>query len=256
MGSTTPHADVAAWLADTVAITVLTGAGVSTESGIPDFRGPQGTWTRDPRSAALFDLDTYLADPEARRQVWRMRREHPGWTAEPNAAHRALVELEAAGRLRALITQNIDGLHQRSGSDPARVLEVHGTMHRVVCWSCGLRTPALEVLDRLDEEPDPPCPECGGVQKSDTVSFGQQLDSGVLQAAADAAYECEAFIAVGTSLEVQPVAGLCGAAVEAGATLVIVNAEPTPYDEMADAVLRGPIGDVVPEMVRGALGRA
>ncbi|RCV50696.1 SIR2 family NAD-dependent protein deacylase [Marinitenerispora sediminis] len=245
--------DVAAWMAAADSVAVLTGAGVSTESGIPDFRGPQGVWTTDPGAAALFDIDTYLADADVRRRVWRMRRSHPAWTAEPNPAHRALADLDRAGRLGALITQNIDGLHQRAGTDTGRVIEVHGTIHWVVCLSCGLRTRTPEVLRRLTEEPDPSCLRCGGIQKADTISFGQRLKADVLQAAVDAAERADVFVAVGTSLTVHPVAGLCDVALRRGARLVVVNAQPTPYDNAAAAVLTEPIGQVVPDLVRRVL---
>lgn len=230
-------------------ITVLTGAGVSTDSGIPDFRGPSGVWTTDPDAQALSDIDIYMGDVNVRRQVWSQRRTHPVLRARPNAAHRALADLEATGRLRALITQNIDGLHQLGGVPDERVIEVHGTMLRVVCMACGLRTPSEEVFTRLDEESDPRCLECGGIQKSDTISFGQRLDPDVLDEAARAARECDVFLAVGTSLTVHPVAGLCDVAMMARAALVIVNAEPTPYDDFAGAVVHDPIGYSLPALV-------
>ncbi|MFF5259537.1 NAD-dependent deacetylase [Actinomadura viridis] len=251
MSATTP----ARWLPEAGEITVLTGAGISTDSGIPDFRGPQGVWTKDPAAAAMSTIGSYLADPEVRRRAWRSRRDHPAWDAEPNAAHAALVDLERAGRLRALITQNIDGLHQRAGSSPETVIEIHGTMREAECLACGLRTPMPEVLARVEAgEEDPPCPACGGIQKSATISFGQALKEDVLEAAVAAARSCDLFVAVGTSLTVQPAAGLCLEAVETGARLVIVNAEPTPYDELADAVLRKPIGETLPRLVELALG--
>ncbi|WP_246007058.1 SIR2 family NAD-dependent protein deacylase [Actinomadura pelletieri] len=237
------------------AITVLTGAGISTDSGIPDYRGPQGVWTKDPTAEAMSTIDAYLADPEVRRRTWRARRDSPVWDAEPNAAHTALVALERAGRLRALITQNIDGLHQRAGSSADKVIEIHGTMREAVCLSCDLRTPMPEILARLDAgEDDPPCVSCGGVQKSATISFGQALDQDVLDAAITAARSCDLFVAVGTSLTVQPAAGLCLEAVDHGALLVIINAAETPYDGLADAVLRHPIGETLPRLADLALG--
>lgn len=251
MPATPPFADAVALLSGADAITVLTGAGISTGSGIPDFRGPQGVWTKDPGSAALFELDTYMSDVDVRRRVWQMRLRHPAWTAEPNAAHRALADLDGAGRLRAVVTQNIDGLHQSAGTDPAHVLEVHGTLHWVVCMACDLRTPTAEVLERLEEESDPRCLRCGGIQKADTISFGQRLRADVLEAAVVAAQECDVFIAVGTTLAVHPVAGLVDVAQESGARLIIVNAEPTPYDTVADAVLRDPIGEALPALAAG-----
>jgi NAD-dependent deacetylase len=246
---------VASWLRTTDRVTVLTGAGISTESGIPDFRGPQGVWTKDPAAAALFTIQNYVADPEIRIRAWRTRRDSPAWTAEPNAGHRALVELERAGKLRALVTQNIDELHQLAGSDPDLVIEVHGTMRWAGCLDCGLRTPMPEMLARVEAgEADPPCLRCGGIQKSATISFGQSLDAAVLAAATRAATDCALFLAIGTSLQVYPAAGLCDYAVGAGARLVVINAEPTPYDEVADAVLRAPIGELLPRLVSAAVG--
>jgi NAD-dependent deacetylase len=198
----------------------------------------------------MSTIDVYVADPAVRRRAWRSRRDHPAWGAEPNAGHRALVDLERAGRLRAIVTQNIDGLHQKAGSDPDLVIEVHGTMLEAECLMCGRRTPMPEVLARIDQgEEDPPCPECGGIQKSATISFGQALKPEVFAAAERAARECDVFLAVGSSLGVQPAAGLCVEAVESGARLVIVNAQETPYDRLADAIVREPIGTVLPTLL-------
>jgi NAD-dependent protein deacetylase/lipoamidase len=231
-------------------IVALTGAGISTDSGIPDFRGPNGVWTRDPEAAKLVTLDAYLADPAVRQRAWHNRRDHPAWSAAPNAGHHALVELERAGRLRAIVTQNIDGLHQRAGSDPDRVIEIHGTIFEVECLSCGDRTPMAAALERVDAgEPDPDCRHCGGILKSATISFGQRLDPATLGRAVAAAAMADLLLAVGTSLSVQPAAGLVEVAAQAGARVVIVNASPTPYDKLADAVLREPIGTVLPALV-------
>lgn len=232
-------------------ITVLSGAGLSTDSGIPDFRGPNGVWTKDPAAARMFTLQNYVADPEVRRRAWRTRRDHPAWVAQPNAAHTALVDLHRDGRLRAVITQNIDGLHQKAGLPDDAVVEVHGTIWRVACLGCGWSGPMAETLARVDAgEEDPPCRACGGILKSATVSFGQHLDPEVFDRAVAAAEDCDVFLVLGSSLSVQPAAGLCGVAVDAGARLVIVNADPTPYDALAAAVLRAPLGDVVPRLVR------
>jgi NAD-dependent deacetylase len=241
---------VRTWAREARAVTVLTGAGISTESGIPDFRGPNGVWTKDPSIARMFSLDAYLEDPEVRSRAWRNRRDHPAWRALPNAGHRALVALEETGRLRAVVTQNIDELHQRAGSSPERVIELHGTMFQVECLRCQRRTPMTAVLDRVDAgEPDPRCLACGGIQKSATISFGQALRPDVLEAAIRAAAACDLFLAVGTSLMVQPAAGLCDIACASGARLVIVNGEPTVYDGLAAAVVRSPIGQVLPRLV-------
>ncbi|SNS21695.1 NAD-dependent deacetylase [Geodermatophilus pulveris] len=237
------------WLTDAGRVTVLTGAGISTDSGIPDYRGPQGLWTRDPDAEELVTLSSYVADPDVRRRAWLMRRDTaPG--ARPNAGHRALVDLERQGRLRALLTQNVDGLHQAGGSSAELVVELHGTVHEVECLACRDRTTMAEALARVDAgEPDPACRVCGGVLKSATVSFGQALDPAVVEAAAEAATDCDVLLAVGTSLTVHPAAGLVDLAARSGARVVVVNAEPTPYDPLADLVVREPIGTSLPRLL-------
>jgi len=238
------------WLADARRVCVLTGAGISTDSGIPDYRGPNGVWTRDPDAEKLVTLSYYLADPDIRRRAWLMRRDMGHLDVRPNAGHHALADLERQGRLLALITQNVDGLHQAAGSSPDRVLEVHGTVHEVECLTCHDRTTMRSALDRVDAgEHDPACLVCGGILKSATVSFGQELDERVLAAAAEAAADCDGFLAVGTSLQVWPVAGLTEIAAAHGARVVIVNAEPTPFDDVADLVVREPIGTALPRLV-------
>jgi NAD-dependent deacetylase len=230
-------------------IVALTGAGISTESGIPDFRGPQGVWTKNPKAERLSSLQHYMADPEVRRLAWQSRRNHPAWHATPNAGHRALVDLERRGNLLAVVTQNIDGLHQMAGHAPDKVIEVHGTMREVMCMECGWRGPMQLALDRVRAgEADPPCARCGGILKSATISFGQSLDPGVIDRAMQAAARADLLLAIGTSLQVYPVAGVVPLAKSAGARVVIVNAEPTPFDDIADAVLRAPIGDVLPRL--------
>lgn len=249
----------AGWLADSAATAVLTGAGVSTDSGIPDYRGPSGVWTRDPGAARLVSLDAYVTDPVVRRRAWAARRAHPAWSARPNAGHRALVDLERTGRLIALLTQNVDGLHQRAGSSPEAVVELHGTLWSAECLGCARRTPMAEEVARVaGGELDPPCRACGGILKSATVSFGQRLAPQVWDRATGAAASCDLILAVGSSLTVQPAAGLCDVAVASGARLVVINAQPTPYDGVAlrsgGAVLRSPIGEVLPALVAGLLG--
>jgi NAD-dependent deacetylase len=227
-------------------VVVLTGAGISTESGIPDFRGPRGVWTRNPAAEKQSTIQHYLADREVRKAAWRARLDSPAWTAEPNAGHRALVALERRGKLHALVTQNIDELHQRAGSAPGKVVEVHGSMRRVMCWECGRRAPMEEALARVrDGEEDPPCPRCGGIQKSDTISFGQALVPEVIDRALRAASEADLLLAVGTTLQVQPVSGMVPIAARAGADVVIVNDQPTAMDALADVVIRAPIGSVL-----------
>jgi NAD-dependent protein deacetylase/lipoamidase len=238
------------WVNEAKRVVVLTGAGISTDSGIPDFRGPQGVWTRNPEAEKLATLQHYLADPEVRRRAWRSRLESPAWRAEPNAGHRAIVALERRGQLDTLITQNVDGLHQLAGSSPARVIEIHGTMREVVCLACGERAPIERVLERVRAgEEDPPCRSCGGILKSATISFGQSLVQADLARAGQAARGCDLMLAVGTKLSVWPVAGVVPAAKDAGARVVIVNAEPTEMDELADTVVRGSISALLPQIV-------
>jgi NAD-dependent deacetylase len=235
------------WIDDSNRVVALTGAGISTESGIPDFRGPQGLWTRNPAAEKMSDIRYYVSDPEVRKAAWQARLHSPAWNAKPNAGHRALARLETRRKLHALITQNIDGLHQQAGNSPDRVIEVHGTIHHVVCLDCGWKGPMQETLDRVRSgEEDPPCLECNGMLKSDTISFGQALVPEVIQRAIYAAQQADLLLAVGSSLQVYPVAGAVPIAKKAGARIVIVNAQPTPFDNIAEAVLDGSIGEVLP----------
>jgi NAD-dependent deacetylase len=238
-------------VAEAERVVALTGAGISTDSGIPDFRGPQGVWTKDPAAMRSSNIADYVADPEVRRRVWQMRLASPAWTAEPNPGHLALVELEREGRLHTLVTQNIDGLHQRAGHHPSRIVELHGTMREVMCLACGDRGPMEPVLDRLRSgEDDPHCRLCGGLLKSATISFGQSLVVEDLRRAERAALECDLMLAVGSTLTVSPACELVAVAASAGARVVIVNAQPTPYDRIADAVVRDPISEALPALVR------
>lgn len=227
-------------------IVVLTGAGISTESGIPDFRGPRGVWTKNPAAEKQSTIQHYLADADVRKAAWRSRIDSPAWRAEPNTGHRALVVLERRGKLHALVTQNIDELHQRAGQSPALVVEVHGSMRRVMCWQCGRRAPMEEALERVRAgEDDPHCRDCGGILKSDTISFGQALVPAAIDRAMTAASEADLLIAIGTTLQVQPVASMVPIAARAGARVVIVNDQATAMDELADVVIREPIGKVL-----------
>jgi NAD-dependent deacetylase len=233
-------------------VVALTGAGISTDSGIPDFRGPQGLWTKNPLAEKMSDIRYYLADPEVRKLSWQNRLSSPAWSAKPNAGHLALMALEKQGKLHALITQNIDELHQIAGNAPEKVIEVHGTMRKFMCWGCGMRGPMQRVLDRVRAgEQDPACRDCGGVLKSDTISFGQQLVPEVIDRAMEAAAAADLFLAVGSTLQVYPVAGAVEIAHRAGAKIVIVNAQPTPFDGIAHAVLRGSISEVLPAITSG-----
>jgi NAD-dependent deacetylase len=247
-------AEVRGWIDDATTVVVLTGAGISTDSGIADFRGPKGVWTRNPEAEKRATLQYYMSDPAVRRKSWLDRLDHPAWAAEPNAGHRALVELERRGKLDTLVTQNIDGLHQAAGSDPARIVEVHGTMHEVVCMSCGERAPMQRALDRVRAgEDDPDCRTCGGILKSATISFGQNLVADDLARAADAARRCDLLLAVGSTLSVYPVADMVPVARMGGALVVIVNGSETAMDHLADAVLRGSISEVLPSLVEGTM---
>jgi NAD-dependent deacetylase len=237
-------------------VAILSGAGISTDSGIPDYRGPNGLWRRDPEAEKLVTYQYYMGDPEIRRRAWRMRRQNRTLRAEPNVAHRAVTELERSGVPVRVITQNVDGLHQLAGMPARKVLELHGSARSVVCVACRARTPMEDALARVEAgEDDPPCLECGGVLKSATVMFGERLDPVVLGEAVSITKASQVFIAVGTSLQVQPAAGLAGVAADHGARLIIVNADPTPYDERADEVVREPIGTALPALLRG-LGAA
>ncbi len=233
-------------------IVVLTGAGISTESGIPDFRGPRGVWTKNPAAEKQSTIQHYLADVEVRKAAWRSRVDSPAWSAEPNVGHRALVALERRGTLHALVTQNIDELHQRAGQSAALVVEVHGSMRRVMCWQCGRRAPMDEALARVRAgEDDPHCLDCGGILKSDTISFGQALVPEVIDRAMAAAAAADLLLAVGTTLQVQPVASMVPIAARAGAEIIIVNDQDTALDELADVVIRAPIGAVLTAICGG-----
>jgi NAD-dependent deacetylase len=234
-------------------IVVLTGAGISTESGIPDFRGPQGVWTKDPSAEKLATLQHYVSDPEVRKRAWQKRLQSEAFAAEPNAGHRALLELERRGKLHTLITQNIDGLHQKAGSARHLIVEIHGTIHEVACLDCGERAPMQRALDRVRAgEVDPPCRSCGGVLKSATISFGQSLVQEDLMRCDHAARECDLLLAIGSTLSVYPVASVVPLAKRRGAGVVIVNGEATAMDELADVVLRGRIGELLPSLLSAA----
>src|SRR5258706_4606229 len=240
---------VRAWIDSAHRVVVLTGAGISTDSGIPDFRGPNGVWTRNPAAEKLSDIRYYTADPEVSKASWRARIEHPAWGAEPNAGHLALTALERRGKLHALVTQNIDGLHLRAGNSRERVIEVHGNLHQAICLACGWKGPMQAVLDRVRAgDPDPQCKTCGGILKSDTISFGQSLVPEVIERAMQSAQQAELLLAVGTSLKVFPVAHLVPVAQAAGARIVIMNAEPTQFDDIADALLDGSISAELPQI--------
>lgn len=241
---------VAEWVATADRVVLLTGAGVSTASGIPDYRGPQGVWTRDPAAERRATIEVWLTEPETRRDIWRRRVERTDIAPRPNDAHAAIAELERLGHLDTLVTQNTDGLHQDAGNSRERVIEIHGTNREVVCLECSVRTPMAEILDRVREgDEDPHCERCGGLLKAATVSFGQPLSPVQLDRAHRAATEGEVFLALGTSLAVYPVAALPRVALDTGSRLVVANAEPTPYDRAAHAVFADDLVEVLPALV-------
>ena len=238
------------WIREAGSVAALTGAGISTDSGIPDFRGPKGLWTKDPSAEKMATLDAYVSDPDVRKRSWKWRLETQQNKREPNDGHRALVDLERAGHLDTLVTQNVDGLHQIAGSDPARVVEIHGTIQEVQCLDCEERAPMERALARvIAGEEDPSCRSCGGMLKSATISFGQGLISRDLARAQEAAEGCDLILAIGTTLAVYPIAAMVPIAKEAGARVVILNGEPTEMDGVADAVLHGSISEILPQLV-------
>ncbi len=230
-------------------IVVLTGAGISTDSGIPDFRGPNGVWTKNPEAEKQATLDHYVGDVEVRKASWQSRLRHPAWQAEPNAGHHAIVELERQGKVVAVLTQNVDGLHLLAGTSAELLVEVHGNMREVVCLSCDDRAPMERALERVRAgEEDPRCRSCGGILKSATISFGQSLVADDLERADRAARTCDLLLAVGTTLGVYPIAAVVPIAKRSGAAVVIVNAEPTEMDDLADVVVRGSISEILPAL--------
>ncbi len=239
------------WIAQARSVVAFTGAGISTESGIPDFRSPNGVWARN----RTIYFDEFVRNEQDRIEYWRQKVE--SWPdmrdARPNAGHLAFVDLARQGKLKAMITQNIDGLHQRSGLDPALVLELHGTTTEACCLQCADRIPTDEAVERVQSgEAAPRCRLCGGLLKPATVSFGQSMPQDVLRKAEEAAVSCEVFMAVGSSLVVHPAAGLPLLAKRGGARLIIINRTKTPLDEMADLVVNDEIGKVLPAMVEAA----
>lgn len=241
-------------------VVVFTGAGVSTESGIPDFRSPGGVWTRyDPRE---LTFDRYVASAEVRGKSWAMRREFFAAGARPNPAHVAIADLERAGRSPGVITQNIDGLHREAGSDA--VVEIHGTAATVTCIGaaprhgrpdgCGFSEPTSWAFEQIDAGvPDPRCPRCEGLVKSATISFGQAMDPSSLEAAQALFDAADAMLVVGSSLQVYPAASFPELAIATGMGLAIVNDEPTPFDAAAETVVRGRAAEVLPVAVASAL---
>jgi NAD-dependent deacetylase len=240
---------VAEMIAKAGHVVVFTGAGVSTESGIPDFRSPGGLWTRFDQ--ADFTIDRYIASPEARQKHWRFLMDGGLFKDKgPNAAHRAIAELEALGRLGCVITQNIDNLHQKAGNTPEKIYELHGNMRWIRCLDCGQRFPLEEILGESGAaEEAPSCKRCGGILKPDVIFFGEALPAETLEEATRHAACCDLLIVVGSSLVVYPAAALPVYAKQSGAKLVIVNLTPTPADPMADVVINGSAGEVMGRLI-------
>ena len=241
---------VRGYIREANAVVVLTGAGISTESGIPDFRGPQGVWTKNPGAEKMATLDNYMADGELRKRAWRSRLKSKTWEKQPNKGHLALLQLEKLGKLHTLLTQNIDGLHHKAGTSPEKIVEIHGTILDVMCMACGQRAPMERALDRVRAgEEDPPCRSCGGILKSATISFGQSLVAEDLERADLAARSCDLMFAIGSTLSVYPIATVVPIAKQSGARVVILNGEATEMDGIADAVVNGQIGELLPRLL-------
>ncbi len=229
-------------------VVVFTGAGVSTESGIPDFRSPGGIWSKfDPDS---FTIQKFLQSRQVREMQWRLLAEGGLLKeAEPNPAHYAIAELERIGKLSCVITQNVDNLHQRAGNSPHKVFELHGNMRWVRCLGCNVRFPMEEVLGRVATEIVPDCTLCHGILKPDAVFFGEALPQAVLTAAASYSRNCDLFVVIGSTLVVYPAAYMPIYAVEVGAKLIIINLTSTPMDSYASVVIRAKAGEVMPRIV-------
>lgn len=257
METTDRHARRAADLvAGARRLAFLTGAGLSTAAGIPDFRGPQGVWTLDPAAEAASTLSRYLDEDDVRRAAWRLRAAEGLWQAEPTPAHRAIAALEDDDRCAGVITQNTDGLHQLAGSSERLVHELHGSARRTRCERCGAEQPTEDVVQRVREgDADPRCDElvdgrpCGGMLRATTILFEEALVPEVVQAAADAVEGADLLVAAGTLLTVHPAAGFVPFALANGVPVVIVNRDETPYDDLAQAVLRDDVQDVLPALL-------
>lgn len=246
-------AEVGDWLRNAGRVVVFTGAGISTDSGIPDFRGPNGLWTKNPLAEKTSTLSYYLGDPEVRKVAWEGRARTFNGTAMPNDGHRAIVAIQNAGKLSAVVTQNVDGLHQLSGVIETNVVEVHGTIRYGHCWDCKDRRPMAEYIARvLAGDPDPHCELCGGIVKSDAILFEQQLVPEVIDRALREAEECDLLLAVGSSLGVSPANGVVPRARNKGAKVVIINGEPTQMDHFADRILLGSITPILQAIVASA----
>ncbi|MCI1915259.1 MAG: NAD-dependent deacetylase [Bifidobacteriaceae bacterium] len=243
-------------------IAVLTGAGISTSAGIPDFRGPDGVWTKHPDQMSVYDIDQFMGNKEAREYSWRWQKESPVWNAHPGVAHKALVDLENAGLLTLLATQNFDALHEKAGNSPDLIVNLHGTIGTSHCMRCGKQYETSDIMARLDEEPDPRCHrtypangeiaprECGGILKTDVVYFGEALPDGAMEKSMHLATQADEFWVIGSTLEVFPAASLVPVAAQAGVPITIMNMGHTQYDSIATRLISDPIQDALPKLVR------
>lgn len=239
-------------------IAVLTGAGISTSAGIPDFRGPDGVWTKHPDQMSVYDIDLFMSDKEQREYSWRWQKESPVWKARPGEAHKALVRLEKAGMLSLLATQNFDALHEKAGNSDDVIVNLHGTIGTSHCMSCGSAYKTADIMDRLDEEPDPHCKRrlpykgnvpCGGIIKTDVVYFGEALPDGAMEKSMRLAAAADEFWVIGSTLEVFPAASLVPVAAQAGVPVTIMNLGRTQYDSLATRLIHEPIQDALPKLV-------
>lgn len=236
-------------------VVAFTGAGISTDSGIPDYRGPNGVWRRQ----NPLTIQAFLRDPEIQQGYWERRR--TGYSvmadAAPNRGHLALAALERAGLLQSLITQNIDGLHQKAGNDPARIIELHGTTHTIYCLTCGTRYSGAEIQAWLQTNDGiPTCAVCGGTLRPATILFGESLDDEVWQRAVATVQDIDLLLVVGSSLVVSPASSLPRLARQRGAAVAIINRDPTPLDGLANVVIHGDAGPVLSELTKALLGAA
>ncbi len=249
-------------MAHTVA--VLTGAGISTSAGIPDFRGPDGVWTKHPDQMKVYDIDAYLSDTKQREYSWRWQQESPVWNAEPGSAHKALAKLERAGMLNLLATQNFDALHEKAGNTSATIINLHGTIGTSHCMRCHAQYETAQIMDRLDVEPDPHCHRrlpyqgnmvCNGILKTDVVYFGEMLPEGAIETSMRKIAKADEFWVIGSTLEVFPAASLVPAAAQDGVPITIMNMGATQYDRLATRRIHEDIATALPELVDTTIRR-
>ena len=243
-------------------IAVLTGAGISTSAGIPDFRGPEGVWTRHPEQMSVYDIDAFLSNTEEREYSWRWQKESPVWNAKPGTAHKALVKLEQAGLLSLLATQNFDALHEKAGNSPDLIVNLHGTILTSHCMKCHAKYETADIMNNLDNEPDPHCHRhlpykadavCNGILKTDVVYFGEALPDGAMEKSISRVTTADEFWVIGSTLEVFPAASLAPVAAQAGVPMTIMNMGHTQYDSLAKHLIREDIATALPKLVDEAI---